>query len=66
MPARFLGWEDPLKEGMATQLWYSCLENPYGRRNLVGYSPWGYKELDMTERLGRYTGPLLVQVPFLM
>ena len=23
-----LGWEDPLEQGMATQLQYSCLENP--------------------------------------
>ena len=23
----------------------------HGRRNLVGYSPWGSKELDTTERL---------------
>ena len=30
---------------------YSCLENPHGQRSLVGYSPWGHKELDMTERL---------------
>ena len=30
---------------------YSYLENPYGQRNLVGYSPWGHKELDTTERL---------------
>ena len=21
----------------------------HGRRSLIGYSPWGYKELDMTE-----------------
>ena len=28
---------------------YSCLENPYGHRSLVGYSPWGCKESDMTE-----------------
>ena len=27
----------------------SCLENPHGQRSLVGYSPWGLKELDMTE-----------------
>ena len=27
------------------------LENPHGQRSLVGYSPWGYKELDRTERL---------------
>ena len=30
-------------------LQYSCLENPYGQRSLVGYSPWGCIELDMTE-----------------
>ena len=24
---------------------------PHGQRNLVGYSPWGHKELDTTERL---------------
>ena len=23
----------------------------HGQRNLVGYSPWGYKELDKTEQL---------------
>ena len=39
---RFLGWED-------NQLQYSSLENPHGQRSLVGYSPWGCKELDMTE-----------------
>ena len=27
----------------------SCLENPHGQRSLVGYSPWGHKEADMTE-----------------
>ena len=32
-------------------LQYSCLENPHGQRVLMGYSPWGLKELDMTERL---------------
>ena len=30
-------------------LQYSCLENPHGQRSLVGYSPWGHKESDMTE-----------------
>ena len=30
-------------------LQYSCLENPHGQRRLVGYSPWGHKELEMTE-----------------
>ena len=28
---------------------YSCLENPMDRRGLAGYSPYGHKELDMTE-----------------
>ena len=30
-------------------LQYSCVENPHGQRSLVGYSPWGRKELDTTE-----------------
>ena len=38
-------------EGHGNPLQYSCLENPYGQRSLAGYSPWGHKELDMTERL---------------
>ena len=29
----------------------SCLENPPGQRRLMGYSPWGCKELDTTDRL---------------
>ena len=34
---------------------YSCLENPHGQRSLVGYSPWGHQESDMTERLSTHT-----------
>ena len=30
---------------------YSWLEKSHGWRNLVGYSPWGRKESDTTERL---------------
>ena len=37
--------------GHGSPLQYSCLENPHGQRSLVGYSPWGHKESDMTERL---------------
>ena len=37
--------------GHGNPLQYSCLENPHGQRSLVGYSPWGLKELDMTELL---------------
>ena len=29
-------------------LQYSCLENSTDR-GVVGYSPWGYKQVDMTE-----------------
>ena len=32
----------------------SCLDNPHGQRSVVGYSPWGPKELDMTELLSTY------------
>ena len=32
-------------------LQYSCLEKSHGQRSLVGYSPWGHKESDTTERL---------------
>ena len=29
--------------GHGNPLQYSCLENPYGERSLVGYSPWGFR-----------------------
>ena len=29
----------------------SCLENFHGQRSMVGYSPWGCKRSDQTERL---------------
>ena len=38
-------------EGHGSPLQYSCLNNPHGQRSLVGYSPWGRKESDMTEQL---------------
>ena len=37
------------REGNGNPLQYSWLENPQGQRSLVGYSPWGHKESDMTE-----------------
>ena len=37
--------------GHGNPLQYSSLENPHGQRSLVGYSPWGLKESDTTERL---------------
>ena len=44
---RFLGQEDPLEKEMGTHS--STLEKSHGWRRLVGYSPWGCKELDTTE-----------------
>ena len=41
--------------GHGNPLQYSCLENPQGQRNLVGYSPWGRKESDTTEQLSTQT-----------
>ena len=43
---RFLGWKDLLEKGMATQFSILAWGIPW---NLVGYSPWGCKESDMTE-----------------
>ena len=45
-----LSWEEPLEKGMVTHS--SILAGEFhGQRSLVGYSPWGLKELDMTEQL---------------
>ena len=38
-------------EGNDHPLWYSCLENCMDNGAMVGYSPWGPKELDMIEGL---------------
>ena len=35
--------------GHGNPLQCSCLENPHGERNLLGYSPWGHNVSDMTE-----------------
>ena len=37
--------------GHGNPLQYSCLENTHGQKSQVGCSPWGLKELDMTEQL---------------
>ena len=43
-----LGWEDPLKEEMATHS--SILPSKsHGQRTLASYCPWGHKESDMTK-----------------
>ena len=48
MQDQFLGWEDPLeKEWQPTPVFLPG--KSHGERSLVGYSPWGLKELEMTE-----------------
>ena len=42
--------------GHGNPLQYSCPENPHGQRKLVGYSPWGRKASDVTERRSTYHG----------
>ena len=39
---------------MATHSRTHTWENPRGQRSLVGYSPWGCKEMDTTEQLTLY------------
>ena len=48
MQVRSLGGEDTLDKGMGTTPVFLPREFR-GQRSLVGYSPWGHKELDMTE-----------------
>ena len=46
---RSLGWEDPLEKGKATHSSILAWRIPWTESH--GYSPWGHRELDMTERL---------------
>ena len=50
MHGRSLGQEDPLEEGMAIHSRVLPGES-HGQRHLVGYSPLGHKESDMTKVL---------------
>ena len=50
MQVRSLGQEDLLKEGWQPSPVFLPGES-HGQRSLVGYSPWGRKELDTTEHL---------------
>ena len=61
-PGFILGLGRSLGEGSGNPLQYSCLENPHGQRRLVGYSPWGRKESDMTETK-HSTAVLLMRSP---
>ena len=48
MQVQSLGWEDPLEESRATHSSILAWRIPW-TESLVGYSPWGHKESDMTE-----------------
>ena len=50
---RSLDWKEPLEEGMGTHSNILIWKIPF-QKSLVGYSPWGCKELDMTEQLSTY------------
>ena len=48
-----LGKSPGIRNG--NSLKYSCLKNSIRQRvGLLGHSPWGYKELDMTEQLSMH------------
>ena len=48
---RSLGWEDPLEMVMATYSSILAWRILWTERSMVGYSPWGCKESNITERL---------------
>ena len=54
MWAQSLDWEDPLEKGKATHSVFLPGES-HGQRSLEGCSPWGRKELDMTEELSSFS-----------
>ena len=49
-----LGQEDPLEEEMVTHSSILAWEM-HGQKSLVGYSPWGRKESNTSERLNTIT-----------
>ena len=48
---RFDPWVGKIPWRRKYHLRYSCLGKSHGQRRRVGYSPWGFKELDTTEQL---------------
>ena len=46
---RSLGWEDPLENGMATYFSIFAWRIPWMEEPGGLYSPWGPKELDLTD-----------------
>ena len=52
---QFLGWKDPLEKEKMQPTPVFLLGKSHGQRSLVGYSPCGCKELDMTEQMSTHT-----------
>ena len=52
-----LGWEDPLEKEMATHSSILAWEI-HVQRSLVGYSPWGHEESDITKHTHLF--PLII------
>ena len=53
-------------EGNSNPFQYTCLENSRDRGDWWGYSPWGCKELDLTEQLTLSLFILLIEEIFLI
>ena len=55
-----LGWKDPVEKGMAIlEATPAFLPGEsHGQGSLVGYSPWGCKELNTVEQLSNNNEPL--------
>ena len=54
-----LGWEDPWsREWLPTLVFLAG--DFHGQRSLVGYSPWGRKESDMTKQLNKNSNNSIV------
>ena len=49
--------------GHGNPLQYPCPGESHEQRSLAGYSPWGRKELDMTERLSTVHCDLIYLLP---
>ena len=58
-----LGWEDFLEKKIATHSGILAWKT-HGCRKMVGYSPWGRKELNMTECLHFHFIVLCININF--
>ena len=58
-----LGWKDPLeREWQPTPVFWPG--ESHGQKSLAGYSPWGHRELDTTERVTQT--PYIIKMRYLL